>query len=34
MTAAMDCYNSQEYQLAKAIRQKVADGEIVIVEGV
>ena len=34
MEAAMDCYNSQEYQVAKAIRQKVADGEIVLVEGV
>lgn len=32
--AARDCYNSPEYQAAKAIRQKVADGEIVLVEGV
>ena len=30
---ARDCYNSSEYQAAKAIRQKVADGEIVLVEG-
>lgn len=30
---AVDCYNSPEYQAAAAIRQKVADGEIVIVEG-
>ena len=30
---ARDCYNSPEYQAAKAIRQKVADGEIVLVEG-
>jgi uncharacterized protein (DUF1330 family) len=34
MQAALDCYNSPEYQQAKAIRQKVADGEIVLVEGV
>jgi len=31
--AALDCYNSTEYQAAKAIRITVADGEIVIVEG-
>jgi uncharacterized protein (DUF1330 family) len=31
--AARDCYNSPEYQIARAIRQKVADGEIVLVEG-
>lgn len=31
--AALDCYNSAEYQAAKAIRITVADGEIVIVEG-
>lgn len=30
---AVDCYNSPEYQDAVKIRQKVADGEIVIVEG-
>lgn len=30
---AVDCYNSLEYQEAVKIRQKVADGEIVIVEG-
>ena len=30
---AVDCYNSPEYQQAVKIRQKVADGEIVIVEG-
>lgn len=34
LDAARDCYNSPEYQAAKAIRQKVADGEIVLVEGV
>lgn len=33
MQAALDCYNSDEYQAAKAIRITVADGEIVIVEG-
>jgi uncharacterized protein (DUF1330 family) len=31
---AHDCYHSPEYQRAVAIRQKVADGEIVLVEGV
>jgi uncharacterized protein (DUF1330 family) len=31
--AAIDCYNSPEYAAAKAIRQQIADGEIVIVEG-
>ncbi len=30
---AVDCYNSPEYQEAVKVRQKVADGEIVIVEG-
>ncbi|AZO40494.1 DUF1330 domain-containing protein [Mesorhizobium sp. M7D.F.Ca.US.005.01.1.1] len=33
LTAAHDCYHSPEYQRAVAIRQKVADGEIVLVEG-
>lgn len=33
LAAARDCYNSPEYQAAKAIRQKYADGEIVLVEG-
>jgi uncharacterized protein (DUF1330 family) len=33
LAAARDCYNSPEYQAAKAIRQTVADGEIVLVEG-
>ncbi|MBZ0162026.1 MAG: DUF1330 domain-containing protein [Notoacmeibacter sp.] len=31
--AAIDCYNSPEYQAAKAIRLTVADAEMVIVEG-
>jgi uncharacterized protein (DUF1330 family) len=30
---AHDCYHSPEYQAAKAIRRKYADGEIVLVEG-
>ncbi|MBA8899734.1 MULTISPECIES: DUF1330 domain-containing protein [unclassified Phyllobacterium] len=30
---ALDCYNSPEYQAAKAIRQQYAEGEMVIVEG-
>lgn len=33
MQAALDCYNSPEYQAAKAIRVTVADAEMVIVEG-
>ena len=33
LQAARDCYNSPEYQAAKAIRQQYADGEIVLVEG-
>ncbi|SIQ72769.1 Uncharacterized conserved protein, DUF1330 family [Rhizobium sp. RU20A] len=33
MQAAIDCYNSMEYQIAAAIRQKVADAEMVVVEG-
>ena len=33
MQAALDCYNSPEYQAARAIRVTVADGEITIVEG-
>ena len=34
LQAAYDCYHSPEYQLAAAIRQKVAEAEIVIVEGI
>ncbi|AUS47184.1 DUF1330 domain-containing protein [Brucella melitensis] len=34
MQHALDCYNSPEYQAAAAICQTVADGEIVIVEGI
>ncbi len=33
MQAAVDCYNSEEYQAAKAIRQEVADAEMLVVEG-
>ncbi|MVA96874.1 DUF1330 domain-containing protein [Nitratireductor sp. CAU 1489] len=33
LQAAKDCYNSPEYQAAKAIRVTVADAEMVIVEG-
>jgi uncharacterized protein (DUF1330 family) len=32
--AAHECYHSPEYQRAAAIRRQVADGEIVLVEGV
>jgi len=34
LQTAIDCYNSPEYQIAARIRQEVADGEIVVVEGV
>jgi uncharacterized protein (DUF1330 family) len=30
---AKDCYNSPEYQKAKAIRQEVAEADVVLVEG-
>jgi uncharacterized protein (DUF1330 family) len=33
MEAARACYESADYQAAKAIRQTVADGELLIVEG-
>lgn len=33
MQAALDCYNSPEYQAAKAIRITVADAAMTIVEG-
>lgn len=33
MQAALDCYDSAEYQAAKAIRITVADAEMIIVEG-
>lgn len=31
---ALDCYNSPEYQAAVKIRQSIADGDLIIVEGV
>ena len=31
--AAIDCYNSEEYQAAVAVRKKYAEGEILIIEG-
>jgi uncharacterized protein (DUF1330 family) len=33
MDTALACYNSPEYQAAKAIRQECAEAEMVIVEG-
>lgn len=33
MQHAHNCYHSAQYQHAASIRQKVADGEIVLVEG-
>ncbi|WP_395515746.1 DUF1330 domain-containing protein [Pseudorhizobium flavum] len=32
--AAVDCYNSPEYQVAAKIRQECADAEMVVVESV
>jgi uncharacterized protein (DUF1330 family) len=34
LRAAQDCYHSPEYTAARAIRQKFADAEMVLVEGV
>ena len=34
MAEAIACYESEEYRAAKAIRQRAAEGELVIVEGV
>jgi uncharacterized protein (DUF1330 family) len=31
--AALDCYNSPEYTAARKIRQAIADGEFIIIEG-
>ncbi len=33
MAVALECYNSDEYQAAKAIRITVADAEMILVEG-
>ena len=32
--AALDCYNSPDYQRAKAVRVACADADVVIIEGV
>ena len=32
--AAVDCYNSPEYQIAAAVRLECADAEMVVVEGI
>jgi len=34
LKAAQECYHSPEYTAAKAIRQKFADAEMVLVEGI
>lgn len=34
MEMAVNCYNSDEYQAAKAIRITVADAEMLVVEGI
>ena len=34
LQAALDCYNSAEYQAAAAIRHEAADAEMVLVEGI
>ena len=31
--AALDCYNSPEYAIARAIRQEISVGELIVVEG-
>jgi uncharacterized protein (DUF1330 family) len=31
---AVDCYNSPEYQAAANIRHQIADGEMLVVEGI
>lgn len=31
--AAIDCYNSEGYRAARAIRQAAAEGEVVVIEG-
>ena len=31
--AAVDCYHSPEYQAAKAIRDAVSEGDVIIIEG-
>lgn len=30
---AIDCYNSPEYQVAAEIRQRIADADMIVVEG-
>lgn len=30
---ALDCYHSEQYGKARAIRQEIADGEVIIIEG-
>lgn len=32
--AAVDCYNSAEYQIAAKIRQEAADAQMLVVEGI
>jgi uncharacterized protein (DUF1330 family) len=34
LQAALDCYNSPEYQAAAAVRHECADAEMVVVEGI
>ncbi|MEM7299870.1 MAG: DUF1330 domain-containing protein [Pseudomonadota bacterium] len=31
--AAIDCYNSEAYSAARAIRQSISEGELIIIEG-
>ena len=33
LQAAQECYNNAEYQAAKAIRDPISEGDLVIVEG-
>ena len=34
LQAALDCYNSPEYQAAAAVRHECAEAEMVVVEGI
>jgi uncharacterized protein (DUF1330 family) len=34
LQAAVECYNSPEYQIAAALRHECADAEMVVVEGI
>ncbi|MEL6201114.1 MAG: DUF1330 domain-containing protein [Pseudomonadota bacterium] len=31
--AALDCYNSEQYAKARAVRQAISEGELIVIEG-